>query len=368
MPMEIWKSRGNVLIVNCVLDDDGWSPIHHLVSLASRLLEAEVLVVPKNLPSFLDKVSSVLRRRSDQAHGQESCLLICAGPGDLVRLLSIDDWRGRFKFLAAWIIDSFWLDHIPTSTRLSKPFDHFFITSSEDVEQWRKITGVPTTWLPWGTDALNLGNGAPDREWDITRVGRQPPEWEDDVSTALAAGLLGIRYRGRVRSNGSSTALQNQELIMHAYGSSKYVLAFSNAANPEGYTHPTRQYLTGRWVDALACGAVVAGISPRSPDVDELLWQGATLELGSVRRQEGLEMVASALKLWTPKSAIRNNAMALKKLDWRWRLKTIADIFGTETATLRIELERLGHRTASCCALVPEVQHSEPQQCSETDE
>jgi hypothetical protein len=329
-----------VLIVNCVLGDDGWSPIHHLVALASRLLEADVLVAPKNLPSFLDKVSSVLRRRSGHAHSQESCLLICAGPADLVRLLSVDDWRGRFKFLAAWVIDSFWIDHIPASTRLSKPFDHFFVTSLEDVEQWNKITGVPTTWLPWGTDALKLGSGAPHREWDITRLGRQPPEWDDDISNTLAARLLGMSYRGRVPGDGL-TALQNQELVMRLYGNSKYLLAFSNAANPALYTHPTRQYLTGRWVDALACGAVVAGTAPRSPDVDELLWKGATLELGSVRRQEGLEIIASALKLWTPESAMRNNVMALKKLDWRWRLKTVADIFAAETTTLRTELELL---------------------------
>jgi hypothetical protein len=332
-----------VLIVNCVLDDAGWSPIHHMIALASRLLEAEVLTARKDDPSFLEKLSPILGGRSRQGSAQQSCLLVCKGPSDLVRLLTIDDWRRRFKFLAAWVIDSFWLDHIPGFIRRSKPIDHFFITSLEDLDQWRKITGVPTTWLPWGTDALKLGSDAPDRQWDITRIGRQPPEWEDDVSTARAASGLGIKYRGRVRSDGL-TALQNQELVMRVYGESKYLLAFSNAANPERYTHPTRQYLTGRWVDALACGAVVAGISPRSPGVDELLWPGATLELGSIRRQEGLETLVGAIKLWTPQSALRNNAMALKKLDWRWRLKTIADICAAGTPKLRTELELLAAR------------------------
>jgi hypothetical protein len=314
-----------------------------MVALASRLLEADVITASKNEPSFLNRLSPIFRGRSDRGRGKESCLLICKGPSDLARLLTIDDWRGRFNFLSAWVIDSFWLDHIPVFIRLSKLFDHFFITSLEDVEQWRKITGVPTTWLPWGTDALKLGSDAPDRQWDITRIGRQPPEWEDDVSTARTASLLGMRYRGRVRSDGL-TALQNQELVMRVYRDSKYLLAFSNSVNPERYTHPTRQYLTGRWVDALACGAVVAGISPRSPDVDELLWPGATLEFGSIRRQEGLETLSAALKLWTPQSALRNNAMALKKLDWRWRLKTIADIFASDPATLRTELELLARR------------------------
>jgi hypothetical protein len=329
-----------MVIVDCVLDNFGWSPIHHLVALASRLLEAEVLIADRDDPSFFEKLSSIFKRRGDRTRGQESCLLICRGPADLIRVLSIDDWRGRFKFLAAWVIDSFWLDHISRFTRLAKPFDHFFITSLEDVAQWRKITGRPATWLPWGTDALGLGSGASTREWDITRVGRQPSEWEDDVSSALAARAFGMSYRGRV-PGADLTALQNQELMMRVYGNSKYVLAFSNTANPERYTHPTKQYLTGRWVDALACGAVVAGISPRSADADELLWEGATLELGSVRRQEGLEAIAGALKLWTPMSATRNNALSLKNLDWRWRLKTIADIFRANPITLRGELDHL---------------------------
>lgn len=341
-----------MVIVNCVLDNSGWSPIHHMVALASRVLETEVLLADKRDPSFVAKLSSIFKGRSNQTRGQESCLLICKGPSDLVRLLTIDDWRGRFKFLSAWIIDSFWLDHIPRSTRLSKSFDHFFVTTLEDVRQWRTITGIPTTWLPWGTDALRLGSDQATRDWDITRVGRQPPEWEDDVTSISAARSLGMSYRGRV-PGANLTALQNQELMMRVYGSSKYVMAFSNTANPEPYTHPTKQYLTGRWVDALACGAVVAGIAPRSADAEQLLWQGATLELGSVRRQEGLQAIADALKLWTPKSAIKNHALALKNLDWRWRLKIIAEILGAETSTLRDELKQLSAMIENSCEKTP---------------
>jgi len=329
-----------VLIVNCVLGGQGWSPIHHLVELSSKLLEADVSHAPSDMPSLPAKISSVLRRRNGKAQGRDACLLICAGPGDLVRVLSVEDWRSRFKFMAAWVIDSFWLQDIPKATRLSKPFDHFFVTCLEDVPEWEKMTGVPTTWLPWGTDALKLGTAAAEREWDIGRLGRQPPEWEEDASNATAARLLGMSYRGRVPEQGL-TAKQNQELVMRLYGGTKFQLAFSNSVNPTSYTHRTRQYLTGRWVDALACGATVAGVSPRSPDVDELLWPGATLELGGVQRQEGLERIADALKAWTARNAACNNLMALRKLDWRWRLQKIADMFAVPAVPLRTELGQL---------------------------
>jgi hypothetical protein len=317
-----------------------------MVALASELLESDLLAVSKDKPSIVDKLLSILKDRSLYGRGHESCLLVCTGPGDLVKVLTIPGWRKRFKFLAAWIIDSFWLEHMPaTFIRLLRPFDHLFITSGEDVDQWKDLTGAPVTWVPWGTDALRFGGGDSCRDWDVTRVGRQPPEWEDDAAVSAAALSLGIKYRGRPTRGGLST-LQNQEFLMGVYRNSKYLLAFSNSVNPESYTHPTRQYLTGRWVDALACGATVAGVPPRGPSIDELLWPGATLDLGSIRRKEGLEILATALRRWTPEMAIKNNVMALKKLDWRWRFKVIADVFGTYPIPLANELRLLQQRLA----------------------
>jgi hypothetical protein len=231
------------------------------------------------------------------------------------------------------------------SIRLRNPFDHIFVTSLEDVDQWRQLTGANTTWLPWGTDALRLGQGGAQRDWDLMRVGRQPPEWEDDIAAAAAANSLGIRYRGRPDSSGLN-ALQNEKLMMNAYGASKFTLAFSNAVNRDPNNHPTREYLTGRWVDALASGSIVAGVAPRGVNTDGLLWAGATLELGGVRRNEGLQVVAAALKRWTPQIAAANYQMALKRLDWRWRFKALAEVCGIRSAPLTLDLQLLEERIA----------------------
>ncbi len=270
----------------------------------------------------------------------------------MLAALNIENWRKRFRYLAAWVIDSFWLDHIPRSIRLRNPFDHIFVTSLEDVDRWREIAGVDTTWLPWGTDSFRLGEGGAHRDWDLMRVGRQPSEWEDDLETALAAESLGIRYRGRPDSAGLN-ALQNQKLMMNAYGTSRFTLAFSNAVNCDPNNHPTREYLTGRWVDALGCGSVVAGVAPRGPNTDGLLWPGATLELGGVRRSEGLHVVATALRQWTPDVAARNYQMALRRLDWRWRFKVLADICGIRSAALTLELQLLEERIAALALTAP---------------
>jgi len=335
-----------VLIVDCILDDEGWSPIHQLVALASRLFEARILRGTRDEPSLRNKLLGLLRSRRKRSDRQETCLLIGQGPSDLKRVLRVADWHLQFGTIAAWIIDSFWVDHIPLVARLSPLFNHFFVTSLEDIPQWRQTTGVTTTWLPWGTDALDLGSGGGERPLDILRLGRQPTEWEDDLSNLNAARALNLTYQGRIPGD-TLTALENQRLVMHLYGSTKYLIAFSNIVNPGNQTHPKREYLTGRWVDALAGGAIVAGIAPKGEGVDRLLWDGATLELGSIRRQQGLEIIADALKKWTPAIPKKNHLMALKNLDWRWRLKILAETLSAETPTLRAEIARLSARINS---------------------
>lgn len=320
-----------------------------MVSMASDLFDCEVVAADTRRPSNTKKILSVLRQRTQNGAGDEICLLVCTGPSDLSAVLNIENWRKRFRYLAAWIIDSFWFEHIPKSIRLRNPFDHIFVTSLEDVDRWRAITGVSCTWLPWGTDALGLGRGGGLRDWDLMRVGRQPPEWEDDTAAASAAELLGIRYRGRPESSGLN-ALQNQTMMMKAYGASKFTLAFSNAVNCDPNNHPTREYLTGRWVDALACGSTVAGVAPKGANSDALLWAGATLELGGVRRSAGLQVVATALRHWTPRIAEMNHQMALRQLDWRWRFKSLADVCGLHPARLTRDLLLLEARISEVTA------------------
>ena len=341
-----------MLIIDCIPEARGWSPIRHMVALAAELLGADVLTVDHRHPSTPAKLLAIARGRNAAGAAGEQCLMVCVAPGDLLKLLRVADWRRRFRLLTAWVIDSFWLDHIPLSIRTNNPFDHFFVTSLEDVPGWRKLTGVPTTWLPWGADALRLGSIAQQRPWDVTRVGRQPPQWEDDAAAVAAAEKLGIVYQGRPPSHNLNT-LENQRLLMNVYRSSKYVLAFSNSVNREKYTHPTSEYLTGRWVDSLACGAVVAGVAPRSESTAELLWPGATLELGGIERDPGLQVLADAIKQWTAATALRNGAAALRKLDWRWRLKVVADTFGVRSTQLETELAQLQERATDIERAVP---------------
>ena len=186
-----------MLIVDATPQGVGWHPINHRVALATRLFEAEHQVVAAGHRTPWNRQVSLLRGRSGSGDETEDCLLICASPTDLLRFVELDSWRKRFRFVAAWVIDSFWLERLPKSLRLSMPFDHLFVTRGEDIDDWHRAVGVRPTWLPWGADVLGLGSRVADRPWDLLRVGRQPPQWEDDDATAAAAAELSLRFHPR---------------------------------------------------------------------------------------------------------------------------------------------------------------------------
>src|SRR5207247_1140655 len=95
----------HMLILNIVPEGTGWDPINHLVALAAELFDADVIDIPDARPSLADRLAALLTRRDKSTRSAESCLLICATPAQLSWIFGIPNWRTRFSFLAAWVID-----------------------------------------------------------------------------------------------------------------------------------------------------------------------------------------------------------------------------------------------------------------------
>jgi hypothetical protein len=315
---------------------EGYHCIFHMARLAAKLLNGEMILVPPGQPTLTDKLSGIVLPRKTS---RRSCLLIATSPGDLNSMLLVQNWRKNYGRIVAWVFDSFWTNWIPPWVRASRIFDHVFVTEREDLNAWRQMLRAPVDWLPWGSDVLNLGSSNPVRQLDLVRFGRQPKEWEDDLVNAQACQSLGLTFHGRPPS--FSDATDNERGLMGMLSETKFALAFSNRANPTLQTHPEREYITGRWTDALASGATVAGIPPHSESVQSLLWPEASLDIGTVDRTEGLKMIASAVREWTPERAQLNYLRSLETFDWRWRFKTLAEALGTHSSDLDAELARL---------------------------
>jgi hypothetical protein len=315
---------------------EGYHCIFHMARLAAKLLNGEFVAVKPGPPTLTAKLSGIFLPRKGS---RTSCLLICTSPADLSSILRIPNWRNTYGRIVAWVYDSFWTEWIPPWTRASRIFDQVFVAEREDLNIWRQKLRAPVDWLPWGSDVLSFGSPDPVRQLDLVRFGRQPKEWEDDLVNARACQSLGLTFHGRPTSFSDPT--ENERGLMGMLSNTKFALAFSNRANPTIQTHPEREYITGRWTDALASGAIVAGIPPRSESVQSLLWPEALLDIGTVDQTEGLQVIVSAVREWTPQRAQQNYIRSLETFDWRWRFKRLAEALHIHSSDLDAELARL---------------------------
>ena len=308
---------------------EGYHCVQHMARLAAELLEGELVVVKPGFPTSAQKLGGIFLPRKKS---RSTCLLICPLPADMSAILLIPHWREQFSRIVAWVFDSFWTQWIPPWTRASRIFDHVFVTESDDLTTWRQRMHAPVDWLPWGSDVLNLGSANPERPIDVLRFGRQPRTWDDDLANAQLCQSAGLQFHGRPPSLRNAT--DNQRGLMAMLSQTKFALAFSNRVSPGTQTHPTREYITGRWTDALASGATVAGVPPRSESVEQLLWPEAMLDLETVDPTEGLKVLASTVRVWTPERAQVNYTKSLETLDWRLRLKTLAQALNVRSTAL----------------------------------
>lgn len=315
----------------------GWGPVDVLARLAARLLEGRLVEVEDRGAASWAQRASVLLPRGRRARGRR--LLVLAGnPAALALAARRDLWWPGHESTAAWIVDSFWTDRIAGIARHRPHFDRLFVTDPDLVDEWSALTGRPVDALPWGSDTLAVAADDGSRPVDLLRLGRQPEAWDDDARTAREAQDRGLVFQGRPPS--SPDPLQNQEAVRTALAQARLVLAFSNLVSPAPYTHPTRDYLTGRWTDALAAGCRVAGVAPRSAAT--LLWPEATLEVSPDSRADAWPVLAEAAA-WTPERAAEQRRRARRELDWRLRLQRLCTAMGWPLPpTLDAELAALG--------------------------
>lgn len=313
----------------------GYQPVSYMARLAAELFEADLVLVRSKSLTVLEKVRGLLPRKRRGLDG----ILICPQPANLSALLQMERWRSRYGRLVAWVFDSFWPEYVSRIIRLSGIFDHVFVTEQEDLETWQKMLRAPVEWLPWGSDALRLGSANPDRPTDLLRLGRQPSGWDDDVATAQLCKSMDLLFHGRPPL--LTHPCEGERALMKILAQAKFSLSFSNLVSPSLQTHPRREYITGRWTDALAAGAIVAGVPPKSSTARALLWDDGLLDLRSPDWTEGLAAIAQASRDWSPRRARENHLRSLERLDWRWRFERLASVMGVQSTTLDAELTKL---------------------------
>lgn len=329
----------NLVIISAIPDGLGWTPVRHMVSLAADLYDAEIVKISPNGSKIKLVISAVLGRKRNKK--KPNALIIVPYYADFQQICEIPNWRSSFNKISVWVFDSFWTNRL-VNFPISRLIDYLYIAVGTDLAHYQKKAKVKTGYLPWGSDVLNFGGvSSTDREIDLLRLGRQPADWENDKETLELLQDIEINYHGRP-PNLEHTGSSQKSLLELYMKKSKFVLAHTNFVDDSLYTHPTKEYITARWTDSLACGCIVAGCPPKTDCAyNELLWPGALLEFGSGNRANALPLLEQAIKSWTPLDALYNYRMSLEKLDWRWRFKSIADQLEMSFPKLDADLEKI---------------------------
>lgn len=327
-------------IVTVGVTKQGWGPIQALTDLAVRALDARHVQIPERepYPRWFNARGLVPTRR---AKNGRHAVIIAGVPGQLRALLERPLWLGSYESVSAWVIDSFWDDRVPRSIQGARHLDHVWVADADDIQPWERMFPGGVGLLPWGADTLAArAHSHNAKDIDLLRTGRQPAAYDDDSATATEAERRGIAFHGRPAFG--ATEAESQANLRGALARAKGVLAFTNLVDSTTYTHPTKEYITGRWTDAAAHGAVCIGKRPGTATSREMIPDFARLEISHEALARGMSEIERWLESYSSSEATRIRAHAADVLDWRHRLAIIADTLGTgRTETLTRELTEL---------------------------
>ncbi|WP_271394798.1 glycosyltransferase family 1 protein [Neomicrococcus lactis] len=311
----------------------GWAPVTALAKLAADQLGGELVELNgAEWKTSMFKARALLPRVKG---GGRRALLIAPYPAHLQNILELEVIAKRYDEISAWVFDSFWTDRVPMVARRGRRFDHLYVTNPEDIEPWSKLVSWNVDCLPWGSDVFGNYPVNNRKMVDLLRVGRQPYSWDDDKSTLEVAARFNVKFEGRPPFGHDDDS--SHDLLRRRMNESKLVLAFSNSVDRAYYTHQEREYLTGRWTDALASGCLVVGRLPKCEATKMLLRDASTYEISS-NLTLGIKQVREIVHDWKPEVAQENQMLALKFLDWRHRLAVIAKDLHIDPPKLKADL------------------------------
>lgn len=323
----------------------GWGPIGKMAHLAAQSFETSLSVLPEQTLFSRGYTLRGLLRRPRRGNGRHA-LIVAGVPGQLRAVLDRPIWLGAYESVSAWVIDSFWDDRVPRALQRRGHFDHLWVADSEDLDPWENMFPGKVDVLEWGTDALGAhASVRVVKTTDLQRVGRQPDQYDDDSRTTRVAEEYGISFSGRP-SFGESIS-DGQLILEHALSRSRGVLAFTNLVDSTTYTHPTKEYVTGRWVDSLAFGALPVGRRPMTATAQRLVPDQLSIEIDPYHLDVGMAQIKRWLAGYSPESSRKARLHALQHLDWRYRFATIARTLGVGASpTLLTELAGLDSAAA----------------------
>jgi hypothetical protein len=214
---------------------------------------------------------------------------IFSHPYELYSLAMVPNWRQRCR-KAACFINEVWSDMLPEYLlELLSTFDHIFVGFRHSVEQVRRITGRPCTYLPLAVDVLRFAPLSIDqpRPIDVCNIGRRSPVTHQAL-LEKAEREQNFYYYDTVAASGADlkhrtfrvdSPQEHRRLLASVLKHSRYYVANRSYVNKPEFT-AGRDEISARFYEGAAAGTVMIGEAPRTEEFKQQFdWPDAIIHV-----------------------------------------------------------------------------------------
>jgi Glycosyl transferases group 1 len=269
--------------------------------------------------------------------GGDLLLVVARAPIDLQMLLAIPDARKKFRYIAGYVIDSYYTENFPTITGA---YDHIFSTTQEGADAVRSRFGTSSSVLAQGFDCLTWASLNDLRGIDLIGFGRQPQTYHREFQRSFHTEGSPLLYLhsplGAVKG---SAVWDERPMMLKLLQRSKLSLAFHLGMEPETDRPRAATFVTSRWFESLATGCLVVGKRPPGKMAKELFcWPDALIELPDNPVDASAAIVDLAANVgFLRKTRARNVVEMIRRHDWRYRIREIYQHFDLQLPAPLIE-------------------------------
>jgi hypothetical protein len=326
----------------------GWVAIDEFEDMFSRVTGATI-ITPRSRKSTNGLFGRVKKRilgefdvLRDSFPKGELLLVVARSPGDLNLIESIGSEKNNFRYVAGFMIDSYFVDGLGPAAR---QYDHIFSTTELGADTVRKQFGVSSSVLRQGFDCLKWSCSNDERGIDLIGFGRQPASYHRAFQTSFHCAQSALLYlHSPIGTVTGPDVWIERPMLLKLLQRSKISLAFHLGIEPQHERPRDAGFVTSRWFESLASGCVVAGKRPPGTMAQEMLaWENSTIELPD-DPPGAIEVIMSIASNTNLQSEIRRrNVIEMRaRHDWRYRIRDIYQQFELELPSRLVsELDEL---------------------------
>lgn len=269
-------------------------------------------------------------------HDYDLFFMILDNPAKFIALDSIRNWRKRCKRAVCYIIE-IWESRIPECKpylELFKDFDHIYLGHTNSTKAVAEITGVPCSYLPFGTDTLKFSPNSINspRGINVTNIGRRSVITHQALLDRMDQGDF-FYYYDTPREFYVQNPGQHRNLLANLAKNSRYWITNNPNFNDDPREKKGIQKELGyRIFEGTAGGAVTIGNQTPTSEFQKYFdWEDALISVPADAPNIA-EIIADLDSQSDRLERIRrrNISNSLLRHDWVYRWRQILETAGLE--------------------------------------